>query len=491
VPTIRVVTLSRQRRRATATAPAGRSLLAGRSVSAARSLLAGRSLLAALAVAAGSLLAGPAAAATTTTSSSTTTPALSGTSTTSTTAAPGTSTTTSTTSTSTTTPGPTTTVGGVNVPNSAGLGLEVPADEATLLALIDDVHGRLIALSIQINTLNAELTQNDVALRTATAALFKRQEDLSTAEHHVTVLQQEETAARNDMRDRAVAAYVHQPSYDLANMLLHLRDPTDLVDARSFYRTLVDVQRTAVENYDRLTKAAKVAVKKAAQARDAARRQQLAVTQKRQSLAAVKLTLESAQATSQQQATEQANLLAQVGSNAGKFKAELAALEAESSSIEQFLASSGVAATIPSVPTGSGYFAFPIPGAPITQPFGPSFDPFTGLAGFHPGIDFGASIGTPIHAAGDGVVVYAGLESGYGNYTCINHTNGIATCYAHQSVILVKVGDNVKRGQVIGLVGSTGYSTGPHLHFEVRINGQVTDPLPWLVGAQQPPSHQP
>ncbi len=95
-------------------------------------------------------------------------------------------------------------------------------------------------------------------------------------------------------------------------------------------------------------------------------------------------------------------------------------------------------------------------------------------------------MGTPIHAAGDGIVVYAGVESGYGNYTCINHGNGIATCYAHQSVIMVKVGDQVTRGQVIGLIGTTGYSTGPHLHFEVRINGQVTNPLPWLIGSAHP-----
>ena len=86
----------------------------------------------------------------------------------------------------------------------------------------------------------------------------------------------------------------------------------------------------------------------------------------------------------------------------------------------------------------------------------------------------------------NGIVAFAGVESGYGNYTCINHGNGIATCYGHQSVLMVKVGDQVKQGQVIGLVGSTGYSTGPHLHFEVRINGKVTDPLPWLIGVQKP-----
>jgi murein DD-endopeptidase MepM/ murein hydrolase activator NlpD len=386
-----------------------------------------------------------------------------------------------TTTTSTTTP-----IGGVNVPNAAGLGLEVPTDEATLLALIDEVHGRLLALTTQINSLNTQLAQNNAALRSAATLLATRQNALYQAQRHVDELQAAEAAARADMRERAVAAYVHQPTDDLANMFLHLENPTDLVDARSFYRTLVDVQRNAIVTYDRLTKEAKTALKNASQARDLAQDQQNTVAQQRQALNALKQTLESVQAQSEQQSSEQATLLAKVGQNASKFQAEIAAQEAESSSIEQLLASSGVAAAIPAVPTGSGFFAFPVPGAPITQPFGPNVDPFTGVAGFHPGIDFGASIGTPIHAAGDGVVVYAGVESGYGNYTCINHGGGIATCYAHQSVILVKVGDQVKRGQVIGLVGSTGYSTGPHLHFEVRINGQVTNPLPWLVGATAP-----
>ncbi|HZQ57860.1 MAG TPA: peptidoglycan DD-metalloendopeptidase family protein [Acidimicrobiales bacterium] len=408
-----------------------------------------------------------------------------------TTSAPGAPTTTATapaptTTTSTTTPGPTTTIGGVNVPNAAGLGLEVPTDEATLLALVDEVHGRLVALAVQIASLNSQLSQNDVALHAAASILVSRQNDLYQAERRVDSLQAATAAARADMRERAVAAYLHQPTDDLANMFLHLQTPTDLLDARSFYRTLVDVQKSAIANYERLTKEAKSAVKKAASARDLAQRQQDAVSQQRQSLDAVKKTLEAAQSQSQEQAAEQARLLAQVGQNAAKFQSEIAAQVAESNNIEQLLASSGVVANLPSVPTGSGFFAFPVPGAPVTQPFGPNYDPFTGASGFHPGIDFGASAGTPIHAAGDGTVVYASVESGYGNYTCINHGNGIATCYAHQSVILVKVGDQVKRGQVIGLVGTTGYSTGPHLHFEVRINGQVTNPLPWLVGSKQP-----
>ena len=95
----------------------------------------------------------------------------------------------------------------------------------------------------------------------------------------------------------------------------------------------------------------------------------------------------------------------------------------------------------------------------------------------HPGIDIPAPIGTKIAAADAGTVILAGPTGGYGNYTCIQHTKTLSTCYAHQSRILVRPGDDVQRGQVIGLVGCTGLCFGSHLHFETRNNGQVFDPM--------------
>ena len=122
----------------------------------------------------------------------------------------------------------------------------------------------------------------------------------------------------------------------------------------------------------------------------------------------------------------------------------------------------------------------PIPGASITSGFGPRVDPVYGDIRIHTGIDFGASTGTPIHAAADGVVVVAGVVGGYGNCTIIDHGQALATLYGHQSQLLVKAGDHVVQGQIIGLVGSTGMSTGPHLHFEVRVSGTPYDPIAFL-----------
>ena len=117
----------------------------------------------------------------------------------------------------------------------------------------------------------------------------------------------------------------------------------------------------------------------------------------------------------------------------------------------------------------------------ISQPFG-IWSRVSG--GTHSGVDLAASIGTAIYAADDGIVTHAGCgtscKKSYGLYIDIDHGNGIATRYGHTSKLLVKVGEQVRRGQVIALMGSTGRSTGPHLHFEVRVNGRYTNPMPYI-----------
>ena len=119
----------------------------------------------------------------------------------------------------------------------------------------------------------------------------------------------------------------------------------------------------------------------------------------------------------------------------------------------------------------------------ITSGFGYRADPFTGGGAFHPGLDFRGAFGAPIHAAADGTVSFVGQIRGYGNVVEVSHGNGLLTRYAHMSKTMAKVGQKVTAGDVIGAIGSTGRSTGPHLHFEVRINGSVVNPRPFLENA--------
>lgn len=128
---------------------------------------------------------------------------------------------------------------------------------------------------------------------------------------------------------------------------------------------------------------------------------------------------------------------------------------------------------------GSGQFIWPTSGV-ITSPFGWRTHPIFGTSRFHSGLDIGVDYGTPIYAADSGTVVYAGDMGGYGNAVMIDHGGGLVTLYGHNSSVEVGVGQNVAQGQEIALAGSTGYSTGPHCHFEVRIHGEVTDPLAYL-----------
>lgn len=128
-----------------------------------------------------------------------------------------------------------------------------------------------------------------------------------------------------------------------------------------------------------------------------------------------------------------------------------------------------------------GTFAWPTPGyATITSEYGGRMHPTLKVYKVHTGMDIGAPMGAKVVAGADGTVVKAEYNVAYGNYIVINHGNGYSTLYAHNSVLNVSKGDFVVRGQTIAKVGSTGYSTGPHCHFEVMINGQHTNPMPYL-----------
>ncbi len=229
-----------------------------------------------------------------------------------------------------------------------------------------------------------------------------------------------------------------------------------------------------------------------------------AIAQKKASLEADKTDQESYQASLQDkqdaldtQRAEQQQLIDKLSDDLDAQKAESERMDAERAAINDEIAeisrkaaeaaksssgSSNSGSSSVTVPV-SGTFTWPLPGygsGSITSPYGYRIHPITGTKKFHSGIDLGAPAGTTIVAAKAGTVVRSYMSSSYGNYTVIDHGGGVMTAYAHQSKRLVSVGDTVSAGEKIGLVGSTGNSTGNHLHFEIYVNGSTVNPMKYF-----------
>jgi murein DD-endopeptidase MepM/ murein hydrolase activator NlpD len=168
-----------------------------------------------------------------------------------------------------------------------------------------------------------------------------------------------------------------------------------------------------------------------------------------------------------------ASILSRVRSQRHQAEEDLASLERIQARVTGQIRNAQPGASAGPIRRGSGRFIWPVNGA-VVSPFGQRW------GRLHAGIDIASPTGTPIRAAASGRVILMGPTGGYGNYTCVGHGGGISTCYAHQSRYGTSGGASVSQGQVIGYVGCTGHCFGPHLHFEVRINGSPVDPLGYL-----------
>jgi len=134
--------------------------------------------------------------------------------------------------------------------------------------------------------------------------------------------------------------------------------------------------------------------------------------------------------------------------------------------------------------TGDGTFGWPVSGGAISSFYCLRADPLGAGTDYHPGIDIACDYGSPIRASSTGIVTEAQWNGGYGRFVSIDHGNGLTSCYGHMSAVAVAPGQHVRRGDVIGYVGSSGYSTGPHVHFEIRQNGSTVNPLNYATPAR-------
>ena len=366
------------------------------------------------------------------------------------------------------------------------------AEEQRLLGLIDASTTRRRGLDAKVAAFDAQIAGVQRQLDTAQSKLIAVETQQRIVEGRLDDAKHNLDLAKDELGRQAIAAYTGQSeAANYAAMLLGSASIGDLASKRSYMRAVVGSQSDAIAATEHL----RDQVSDLGRQVEASRAE--AVTQ-RDVIASQKSTLQSsrdAQAsvrTQVQGEIDQTNKLkAEVVSRKAEFESQLESLEQESAAIAEALkarAAAEAAARAKAAAGGNaaaptkapGRLLIPVPGAPITSPFGYRIHPIYGTARLHTGIDYGADTGTPIRAAADGVVVSAGWYGGYGNATIIDHGGGIATLYGHQSSIGVSPGQKVTQGQTIGRVGCTGDCTGPHVHFEVRVNGDPVDPTPYI-----------
>jgi murein DD-endopeptidase MepM/ murein hydrolase activator NlpD len=315
--------------------------------------------------------------------------------------------------------------------------------------------------SAQLDRLTAEVAELRNKEAEVAAQLAQKQAELEQAQARLDHLKQRLGQAVQILEQRLVAIYESNEP-DLITVLLQSHGFDDLLARTQYMRKLQDQDNEIVGRVRGLRNAMQVTVDTVRTARDqiAARKQELETTR----LKLRKRTEQLATARRKQHAT-----LMRVRKQQDDLEGDLSEI---SQKIAEQLAQQTGALPAGPIRGGSGMFIWPVNG-PVVSGFGPRW------GSFHEGIDIAVPTGTPIRAAASGSVSIAGVEGGYGNYTCITHSGGLSTCYAHQERILVS-GGQVAQGQIIGLVGCTGHCFGPHLHFEVRVNGQAVDPLGYL-----------
>jgi murein DD-endopeptidase MepM/ murein hydrolase activator NlpD len=348
--------------------------------------------------------------------------------------------------------------------------------ERVLTTEISAYTGRINRLQGRIGSLQQRQSTIESDLAAQRAALIRIQDDLRSERRRLVRLRARLQVTRRALADRLVQLYTaEQP--DLVTVILSAKGFTDLLERGEFLERVSDQDRKIVA----VVRAARSDAVRTEARLDRLEQRQAEVTQviqqRRDEVAAVKQDLIGTRVGFARTRAGKDAALRSVRAERHQLEGALSSLRAQQAKIQSALQASQGQPGLPAAPVrqGGGGMVWPVNG-PITSPFCER----RSWESCHPGVDIGVPSGTPIRAAASGTVIYAGSMSGYGNLVVIDHAGGLATAYAHQSSIAAGVGASVGQGQVIGYVGCTGHCYGPHLHFEVRVNGTPVDPLGYL-----------
>jgi len=334
---------------------------------------------------------------------------------------------------------------------------------------IGGYEGRLSSLRAQARTMRAELAEKEVELARA-------REELGVGRRRLAATRARLRRSLIVLRERVVAIY-ESGDPDMLDVLVGSTDYGEMVARTELVNRIRLQDELTVDRVRELREAKRSQVERLRRAAEEIAHARDAIAAREAELVSTRETVELQGERLVAVRQERQDALSGVKVEADRFSSDIRALQAKIAA-ELNAASSGdpsIAAPPSGDPSAAGLI-WPVQGV-LTSPFGPRW------GSFHPGIDIGVAEGTPIEAAASGTVVLIQSEAesgGYGNYTCIDHGGGLSTCYAHQVEFATSLGAGVKQGEVIGYVGNTGYSTGPHLHFEVRVDGEPVDPLGYL-----------
>jgi len=347
-----------------------------------------------------------------------------------------------------------------------------------LTTTISHYGDRIDRLTTEVAALHRREAAVRVRLDAKQAELDRAVAQLDVAKKHLAVMRARLKRALVALRDRLVAMY-ESGTPDMLSLIVGANGYDELINRTEYLNRIHGMDEAVVGRVRELRDQVKRTVTRLRTAKNQIETARDAIATEEQALASARSAVQQRQAALVSARAQRFAALREIRQHEEELDGSVAAIQGK---IAAQLAATG-SAPLPAGPiqggSGSGLI-WPVDG-PVVSGFGPRT--INGSYEYHPGIDIAVPSGTPIRAAAAGTVIFTEPESssgGYGNYTCIDHGGGLSTCYAHQESFAVSAGQHVSQGQVIGYSDCTGYCFGPHVHFEVRINGEVTDPMAYL-----------
>ena len=333
----------------------------------------------------------------------------------------------------------------------------------------------------RLTTEVAQLRDQEAGVRARLAVkqreLDRAMSELNVAKAHLATMRAHLARALVALRRRLVAMY-ELGTPDVLSMIVGSNGFNDLVNRTEYLNRIRGMDDAVVGRVRELRNEVRDTVTRLRTSKDRIKAARDSIAAQEQALATARAAVQSRHSALVAARGKRLAALAKIRKHEQELDGSVAAIQGKIAA--QLNGTSFAPLPAGPIRNGSGQFIWPVDG-PVVSGFGPRT--INGHYEYHPGIDIAVPSGTPIRAAAAGTVIFTEPESssgGYGNYTCIDHGGGLSTCYAHQESFAVSAGQHVSQGQVIGYSDCTGYCFGPHVHFEVRINGSVTDPMGYL-----------